>query len=128
MNNITINTSQKKIVHMLFEICYIDKQGDVESLKQTVCGEESKSMIHVMKYRSKKTFIRDVTGKGSNYFEECIILMTQNSYQIDLYKDNLYANINQIQFGRTLNINFPFVTIEHNRDDLSFDLKQYFSI
>ena len=75
---------------MLFEISHVDKQGEVQSLKQTVCGEETESLIHVMKYRSKKTFIYDATGKGSSCFEECIS-MTQNSYQSDLHNDNLYA-------------------------------------
>ena len=74
-----INMSQKKIANMIFEICYVDKQSDVESFTQTVCGEEFKSMIHVMKYRSKNIFIHDATGKGSNGFEECISI-TQNKY------------------------------------------------
>ena len=42
---------------MLFEINYINKQGDIESLQHTICGEEFESMIHVMNYCSKKTFI-----------------------------------------------------------------------
>ena len=52
---------------MLFEISYINKQGEVEPLKQTVCGEEFESMIHVIKYCNKKTFIYVATGKTSNF-------------------------------------------------------------
>ena len=47
----------KQISNMLFEISYINKQGDIELLRRTVCGEEFESMIHVMNYCSKKTFI-----------------------------------------------------------------------
>ena len=40
---------------MLFEISYINKQGENEPWKQIFCGEEFEMMIHVMKYCSKKT-------------------------------------------------------------------------
>ena len=46
---------QRLISNMLFEISYINKQGEIESLKRTVCGEEFESMIHVMRFRTKKT-------------------------------------------------------------------------
>ena len=42
------------MANMLFEISYINKQGDIESLKRSIYGDEFDSMIHVMKYRTKK--------------------------------------------------------------------------
>ena len=45
---------QRLISNMLLEICYINKQGEVETLRRTVCGEEFESMIHVMRFRTKK--------------------------------------------------------------------------
>ena len=59
---------------MLFEISYIDKEGEIEPLRRIICGGEFESMIYVMKYRSKKIFIYDATGKRTDGYEEQIPL------------------------------------------------------
>ena len=47
--------------NMLFEISYIDKQGEIENSRWNICGQQFESMIHVMKYRSKKSYVYDAT-------------------------------------------------------------------
>ena len=44
---------QRLISNMLFKISYINKQGEIETLRRTVCEEEFESMIHVMRFRTK---------------------------------------------------------------------------
>ena len=44
----------RQISNSISEISYINKQGDIESLRCIICGGEFESMIHVMKYRRKK--------------------------------------------------------------------------
>ena len=59
-----INQSQngpRQISDMIYEISYINRQGEIESIKRIICGEEFESIIHILKIRSKKIFIYDVT-------------------------------------------------------------------
>ena len=37
----------RQISNILFEISYIDKQGEIELLQRAICGKEFESMIHV---------------------------------------------------------------------------------
>ena len=53
---------------MLFEISYINKQGEIQTLRRTICGEEFESMIYVMRFRTKKIFIYDTTSKEKNKY------------------------------------------------------------
>ena len=80
---------------MLFEISYIDKQGEIESLRRTVCGEEFESMIHVMKYRSKKTFIYDATLRESIFNDQYDTLTPDCAFQRNLNIDVQNSNENQ---------------------------------
>ena len=68
---------------MIFEISYIEKQEEIESFKRTICDEEFESMIHVMKFRSKKTFICDATVKQNDLFPQ-EFLFTQSSIYIPM--------------------------------------------
>ena len=58
---------QRLVSNMLFEISYINKQGEIETLRRTVCGEEFESMIHVMRFRTKKTSYMMPQVKKNNY-------------------------------------------------------------
>ena len=60
----------KQISNMLFEISYIDKQGEIKSSKRTICGEEFEFMIHIMKFCNKKTFIYDATATQMDTYQE----------------------------------------------------------
>ena len=46
-------TMNNNMSNMLFEISYVDKQGEIENLRRTICGQQFESMIHVMKYCSR---------------------------------------------------------------------------
>ena len=62
--------SPRVLPNMILEISYIDKLGEIESLKRTICGEEFESMIHVMKYQNKKTFIYYATKNEINFSQQ----------------------------------------------------------
>ena len=78
-----INPTHRVLPNMILEIHYIDKQGDIESLKRTICGEEFESMIHVMKYRNKKTFIYDATKNEINLSQQHASFTQNSTYSMN---------------------------------------------
>ena len=91
---------------MLFEITYIDKQGEIESFRCTICGEKFESMIHVMKFRRKKTFIYDNTVTQSDIFQQESSFSQRSTHSSGANTFHL-QNFSQIQFGRRANVNIP---------------------
>ena len=73
-------------------------------------GKEFESMIHVMKYRSKKTFIYDVTLRES-IFNDQYATLTQNSV-----------------FERDSNIDVQITNDNQTMNNLAIDRFHYFSI
>ena len=61
-----ICNSQKKIGELIFEISYIKIWGCYETLRYPVYVDNFESMLHVMKYRKKKTLIYDATSKHNS--------------------------------------------------------------
>ena len=123
-----IQPLQRLISNMLFEISYINKQGEIDTLRRTICGEEFESMIHVMRFRSKKTFIYDATNKEQTCIDHQHFSFTQNS----IYSEgsNMIATHNMVsnQYGRLTNIDVPLININDNFNERSFENDQYFSI
>ena len=75
-----INSIHRVLPNMLLEISYIDRQGEMETVKQTICGEEFESMIHIMKYRNKKTFIYDATKNEINLSQQHTLIIQKSAY------------------------------------------------
>ena len=109
----------RQISNMLFEISYIDKQGEIELLRRTICVVEFESMIHVMKYHSKKTFIYDATTNGTGVYKE-ELSFTQNGIHSTGTNTFVFQNINQNQFGRHMNITLPLNSSTYDTHDWTF--------
>ena len=99
---------------MLFEISYINKQGDIETLKRTICGEEFESMIHVMRFRTKKTFIYDATTKDNTNVEQQHFSFTQNTAFSQESNMNIMDTVVNRQYRRSANIELPFMNFNNS--------------
>ena len=73
---------------MLFEISYVDKQGEIEKSRLTICGQQFEAMIHVMKYRSKKSFVYDATLKENITNSQYTMLTQHSDYNNDTNVEN----------------------------------------
>ena len=69
--------------NMLFEISYIDKQGEIENSRWNICGQQFESMIHVMKYRSKKSYVYDATLHENITNSQFTALTQHSDYNTD---------------------------------------------
>ena len=112
---------------MLFEISYINKRGDIESSKPTICGEEFESVIHVMKFRSKKTFIYDATVTQNETYQKESFL-TQSSIHSIGSNNLFFQSFNKSMFGRHANINVPLNNSIYNTNEYSNEEDRYSSI
>ena len=117
----------KQMSNMLFEISYINKQGDIETNKRTICGEEFESMIHAMKFRTKKTFIYDATITQNETSSEDQIF-TQNSIHSNASSNFNTHNFNQTLFKRQVNMNFQLGNLNFNHNDFPTEEGRYFSM
>ena len=84
-------------------------------------------MIHVMKYRNKKTFIYDAIRNESNLCQQRASL-TQNSVYSEGSNNYFVQNMNHSQFGRHMNVDEPFTNVINNTINQSVDPNKYFSI
>ena len=112
---------------MLFEIGYIDKQGEIEPCTRTIRGEEFESMISAMKFRSKKTFIYDRTVTEGDVFQHTTSF-SQNSTHSFVGNNLQFRNFNQIQYGRLGDVNNPPMNFVNNTNDHCVDDNTYFSL
>ena len=117
----------RRISDMLFEISYVDKQGEIETFRRTVCGEELESMISMMKFRSKKTFIYDATMTESDTFQQATSFSQSSVHSINANNFQL-QNFRQIQFGRYTDVNNSRNNLVNNTNDYSVDDNTYFNI
>ena len=112
---------------MLFEVSYINKQGDIETNKHTICGEEFESMIYAMKYRKKKTFIYDATDKRKEYVND-VTFLSQNSVHSNNSHNFNPQNFNQNLFGRNSNMNYWRDNSNYNNEDYICEDGRYMSM
>lgn len=104
-----LQMNRQLMSNMFFEISYINKQGDIETSKRTICGEEFESMMHVMKTRQKKTFIYDATNNNSAATE------IHNS----LTQDNLFSK--NTEFWNNFSENNSFLGSNlHNNNRINY--------
>jgi len=106
-----VQRMNNSLSNLLFEISYIDKQGEIETTRRTVCGDEFESIIHVMKYRSKRSFIYDAT------LRENITNVQKTSLT---QKDSGY--------NAGTNLNEYSMAVTQNRDLTMYNHMNYFSI
>ena len=119
---------RRQISDMLFEISYINKQGDIETLKRTVCGKEFESMIYVMRGRTKKTFIYDATTKENTNVEHQHFSFTQNTvFSQDSNMNIMDVAINR-QYGRSANFDFPVTNFNNTSIHRSDANDEYLSL
>ena len=104
-----LQTKSQLISNMLFEISYINKQGDIEELKRVICGEEFESMMHVMKTRHKKTFIYDATNHSAD----------SSQIQTSLTQEYLFTQNNEC-WNNTLNNNSLLSSNLHNNNHINY--------
>ena len=121
-------TGPKQISDMLFEIGYINRQGETESSKRTICGEEFESIIHVMKFCNKKTFIYDATATQMDTTDQEDSVFTQTSVHSIKMNNSLFPNFNQSLFGRQSTINVPLNNSNYHTQDYSLDGDRYLSM
>ena len=117
----------KRISDMLFEISYIDKQGEIETFRQTVCGEEFESMISIMKFQSKKTFIYDATKTECNTFQQQMSFSQNSEHSVNTTNYNL-QNFSQVNFGRYSNFNNSLNNSVNNTNEYIFDDWRFHSL
>ena len=109
--------SPKRISDMIFEISYIDKQGEIESIRRSLCGEEFECMISIMKGQSKKTFIYDATTTECNNMLHHDTSFSQNSMNSFNSNNFTLQNFSQIHFGRYSNVNNSLnISVNHTND------------
>ena len=84
-------------------------------------------MIHVMRFRSKKTFIYDET-KNERKINQQHFSFTQNTIHSEGLNNLVFQNMSQSQYGRHMDIDVPFTNVNNNSYDRSFGTDQYFSI
>ena len=113
---------------MLFEISYINKQGDIESLTRTICGQEFESMIHAMRFRTKKTFIYDATSKDDANVELQHFTFSQNVAFSQESNFNMMETVINRQYGKSANIDVPFMSLDNSSNDRLYDNDAYFSL
>ena len=104
-----LQTKSQLISNMLFEISYINKQGDIEELKRVICGEEFESMMHVMKTRHKKTFIYDATNHSAD----------SSQIQTSLTQEYLFTQNNEC-CNNTLSNNSLLSSNLHNNNHINY--------
>ena len=117
----------KRISDMLFEISYINKQGEVETVRCTVCGEQFESMISMMKCKRKKTFIYDATMTEGNTFLQGNSFSQNSIHSLNSTNFNL-QNFSQIHFGRYTNINNSQNYSTNCTNDYSVEDGTYYSL
>ena len=118
---------KRQISDLLFEIGYINKQGEIESLRRTICGGELESLIHGLKYRSKKMFIYDATDNNVKNCDESMFF-SQNSIHSNGTNSFFFPNMGQNQYGRCTNIHLPLNMNANDMNDLSQNTENYFSL
>ena len=115
-------TGPKQISDMLFEISYINRQGDIEKGKHIICGEELESAIHIMKIRKKKYFIYDATASQMDMMDQEDFVFTQTTAHSVEMNTSLFNNFNQSLFARQSNMN---VALSNNSQNYSVDEDGY---
>ena len=125
--NIQTLVGPKRMSDMLFEICYIDKQGDLETCRRTIRGEEFESMISAMQFRSKKTFIYDATDIEGDMFQQAASF-SQNSTHSVIANNLQFHNFDQTQFGTFRHVNNSQINFVNTMNEHRVDDNTYFSL
>ena len=118
---------QHLISDLLIEISYINKQGDIESTRRTICGGEFESMIHVMKTRKKKTFVYDATTKNSFIINNCNQLSQDNYLSLN-NEIQTFTQDSNTSWSTHHNQPFLFNTTNENGNEFSNNPTRYFSL
>ena len=85
-------------------------------------------MIHVMRFRIKKTFIYDATNKEKANIEHQHFLFTQNTIFFEGSNMNIMDNVVNRQYVRSATIDLPFMNLNNNSNQRSHEDNQFFSV
>ena len=86
------------------------------------------SMIHVMRFKTKKNFIYDATNKEKTSIDHQYFSFTPNTIFSEGSNMNIMHNVVNRQYGRSANIDIPFININNNSNQRSYENDQCFSI
>ena len=118
----------KTHIRYAFKISYIDKQGEIETFKRSVCGEEFEAMISIMKFQSKKTFIYDATMTECNSTFQQETSFSQNSIHSFNSNNFNFQNFNQVHFGTHGNVNNLLNNSVNHNNDCGIDDGRFYSL